>query len=418
MALPPIDCRAPVLRAIDPLDRAGARKDIADIMTIKLFFNSVLVAAISFSLSSAGFAGEERYKTPEALGEALFNDASLSKNGTEACSTCHMPGMGFRDGRDSTVGLAVALGDDGKSLGDRNVPSAAYAHLSPPFHKDAEGKYVGGQFWDGRASTLEDQAGGPPLNPIEMGMPDKASVAKRIEDNPDYVASFKGVFGKDIFTQPDETYAAMTKAIAAYERTEEFSPFDSKYDRYLRGEVKFTDQEELGRVLFFSHQFTNCNQCHEVQGPAGFERSLFTNHKYFNIGVPENTAVRMVNGTVKGTIDTGLAQNPMVDDPAAERGKFKVPSLRNVAVTGPYMHNGVFKDLRTVVKFYNKYNSKAPSAQINPETGKPWGPPEVADNIATKELTAGSALNDKRIDAIVAFLKTLTDKRYEPLLDQ
>ena len=115
-------------------------------------------------------------------------------------------------------------------------------------------------------------------------------------------------------------------------------------------------------------------------------------------------------------MDHGLLENPAVEDKAQD-GKFKVPSLRNVAVTGPYMHNGVFKDLRTVVLFYDKYNSKSAKRQINPETGKPWGPPEVPGTLSMTELEHGPALKDQRIDALVAFLKTLTDKRYEPLLE-
>ncbi|HYD67291.1 MAG TPA: methylamine utilization protein MauG, partial [Azospirillum sp.] len=99
-------------------------------------------------------------------------------------------------------------------------------------------------------------------------------------------------------------------------------------------------------------------------------------------------------------------------------GKYKTPTLRNVAVTGPYMHNGAFKDLETVIRFYNKYNSTAESAQINPETGKPWGQPEVAKTLSLKELETGPALDTKRIKALVAFLKTLTDARYEHLLKE
>ncbi|MCA2375749.1 methylamine utilization protein MauG, partial [Agrobacterium genomosp. 3 str. RTP8] len=140
--------------------------------------------------------------------------------------------------------------------------------------------------------------------------------------------------------------------------------------------------------------------------------------KYFNIGVPANMAVRAVNGSKPGAVDLGLAQNPDVGGDPAQRGKFKVPTLRNVAVTGPYMHNGVFRDLRTVVLFYVKYKSKKPSRQINPETGKTWDAPEVPENIAMTELTSAPALDDKRVDAVVAFLKTLTDRRYEHLLPE
>ena len=124
-----------------------------------------------------------------------------------------------------------------------------------------------------------------------------------------------------------------------------------------------------------------------------------------------------MNGVAPGHLDRGLLDNPNISDPA-EAGKFKDPTLRNVAVTGPYMHNGVFQDLRTVILFYNKYNSQAEARQINPETGQPFAAPEVAQNISLEELETGPALDDKRIDALVAFLKTLTDARYEPLLEE
>jgi cytochrome c peroxidase len=373
--------------------------------------------ALASSLAMAGPAGTDSFPTEADLGQALFHDVNLSKNRTEACATCHMPDRAFSDRHDVSNGNPVSLGDDGKSLGDRNAPTAAYAALTPPFGKDAKGDWIGGQFWDGRASRLEDQAGGPPLNPIEMGMPDEKAVAARIGENEEYVKAFQAFYGKDVMADPKATFAAATKAIAAFERTEEFSPFDSKYDRYLRGEVKLTDQEELGRTLFFSSQFTNCNLCHDVKARDGrIEGATFTSYKYFNIGVPVNVAARKLNGVAPDHVDIGLAANPEVAGDPKQKGKFKVPTLRNIAVTGPYMHNGVFKDLRTVILFYNKYNSKKKSRQINPETGERWAPPEVADNIDMEKLQTGPGLDDERIDALVAFLKTLTDKRYEPLL--
>lgn len=362
------------------------------------------------ALAPVAQAGAPLYGSLETLGEALFFDANLSKNRTMSCSTCHSPDAGFVDPREvDPVGRAVALGDDGHSLGTRNVPTAGYAALTPPFHLTKDGKWEGGQFLDGRASTLEDQAGGPPVNPVEMGMPDHASVVDRLRENPDYVAALKALVGEDVFDDPEAAYRGMTQAIAAYERTPEFAPFDSKYDRYLRGDYQMTPEEDLGRLLFFSQQFTNCNLCHQLKRSAVDPEETFSNYQYHNIGVPANPAV-------KGGPDQGLLDNPEVTDPA-EAGKFKVPTLRNVAVTGPYMHNGVFKDLRTVVLFYNKYNSKAAARQINPETGQPFAAPEVDGTLSMTELTTGPALDDKRIDALVAFLKTLTDKRYEDLLE-
>ncbi|MES9946437.1 MAG: cytochrome c peroxidase [Candidatus Thiodiazotropha sp.] len=356
------------------------------------------------------------FDSVEALGQALFFDKSLSKNRTQACATCHSPESGFADGRDNGVGGAVSLGDDGKSLGDRNAPTAAYAAFSPGFHLNEEGKYVGGQFHDGREMDLAGQAGGPPTNPIEMGMPGKAAVVERLMENSAYTTAFEQFYGKHIFNDAERAYAAMAESIAAFEKTGLFAPFDSKYDRYLRGEYELTLQEDLGMTLFFSQQFSNCNLCHQLKQLPGSEGETFSNYEYHNIGVPVNRVVRKLNGVAEDHIDHGLLENPQVDDPNQD-GKFKVPTLRNVAVTGPYMHNGVFRDLRTVVVFYNKYNSRSAKRQINPESGKQWGAPEVNENISLQELETGPALDDKRIDALVAFMKILTDKRYEHLLE-
>lgn len=350
----------------------------------------------------------------EALGEALYFDVNLSKNRTQSCATCHDPAFGFVDPRETAAGRAVSLGDDGLSLGDRNTPSAAYARFSPHFHQTEEGLFKGGQFWDGRADDLAAQAGGPPLNPIEMAMKDKAAVLERLRENPVYVASFNALFGEDALRDETRAYAAMALSIAAFEQTPLFAPFDSKYDRYLRGEYTMTKQEELGRTLFFSQQFTNCGLCHQLNALPGAAKETFSNYEYHNIGVPVNTAVRKVTNTSDDFVDRGLAQNAQAD--ADQAGKFKTPSLRNVAVTGPYMHNGVFEDLRTVVLFYNQYNSKAEAATVNPETGAPWGNPEVGGTLSMEDLTHGPALDDKRVDALVAFMKTLTDQRYEDLL--
>ncbi len=353
----------------------------------------------------------------ETLGRALYFDANLSRNRTQSCATCHSPEHGFADPRENASGKAVSLGDDGRSLGDRNAPTASYAVFSPRFHRNDDGQYVGGQFLDGREPDLAGQAGGPPLNPIEMGMPNKASVVMRLRENPVYVAAFERFYGEAIFDQPDLAYRAMAESIAAFEKTDFFAPFDSKYDRHLRGEYELTTLEDLGMTLFFSQQFSNCNVCHQLKPSPARAGETFSNYEYHNIGTPAHTAARAVNGVPPGHIDRGLLENPAVDDPA-QAGKFKVPTLRNVAVTGPYMHNGVFKDLRTVVLFYNKYNSKSSKRQINPETGQRWRVPEVPDNLSLKELEIGPALKDNRVDALVAFMKLLTDRRYEHLLEE
>jgi len=376
---------------------------------LQLAFAVVICISINVSAQADDMSAKER------LGQQLYFDTDLSADGTQACATCHDPENGFVDPRHNGVEKMASLGDNGKSLGDRNAPTASYAFFSPAFHKTDKGIYVGGQFHDGRASSLKDQAGGPPLNPGEMAMASKEDVLKRLKANPAYVKGFASVYGTETLENAESAYDAMTDAIAAFEKTDEFAPFDSKYDRFLRGEVKLTNKEELGRVLFFSQQFTNCNLCHQLRKTPGAAKETFSNYEYHNIGVPTNVTLRKANGVALETKDNGLLLNPAVDD-VKQAGKFKTPTLRNIAVTGPYMHNGVFKDLRTVVEFYNKYNSRADKAQINPETKKAWGVPEVSENISMEELKTGPALDDKRIDALVAFMKTLTDQRYEHLL--
>lgn len=368
---------------------------------------AALAAAPSFAAS---------LDTAEALGEALFFDPDLSLNRSQSCATCHNPETGFADPRGAAEG-AFSLGADGRSLGGRNAPAAGYAAYIPPFGRNGDGDWEGGLFWDGRAATLEDQAGGPPLNPIEMGMPSKAAVLQRLQENPAYTGAFPALYGGGVLDDPEAAFRALTQAIAAFERTDAFAPFDSKYDRFLRGEAELTKEEELGRLLFFSEQFTNCNQCHQLKRSPADPAETFSDYKYHNIGVPVNRAGRAVRGGKPGTVDSGLLNNPAVSDPA-EQGKFRTPSLRNVAVTGPYMHNGIFRDLRTVVLFYNRYNSKDAARQINPETGAVFGMPEVPHSLAVEKLTHGPALDDRRIDALVAFLKSLTDRRYEHLLEE
>lgn len=346
------------------------------------------------------------------LGRQLYFDVNLSKHRTQACATCHAPAAGFIDNRDNGVMGMASLGDDQQSIGDRQAPMAAYAALSPKFHYDKKAKqFKGGQFWDGRAMDLAEQAGGPPLNPAEMAMPSKQAVVDRLGANPSYVNSFTQHFGEQIWQDTEQAYTAMTQAIAAYEAAPEVSPFDSKYDRYLQGEYELSGKEELGMALFFSNNNTNCNSCHQLS-KIEQPREPFSNFEYHNIGVPSNFALRAKNGVTADFVDPGLLANPQVDDPQA-LGEFKVPSLRNVAITGPYMHNGVFQELSTVLAFYDQFNNdKRP---LNPETGQPWRAPEAPATV-DHDLLNGKVLTDAKLAALEAFLRILTDQRYEHLL--
>ena len=351
-----------------------------------------------------------------SLGQALFFDLNLSANRNQSCASCHDPERAFSDSRDNGVSGAASLGDDGTSLGDRNTPGTTYASLIPDFHKNEKGEYIGGYFLDGRAVTMADQAAGPFVNPIEMALPDNAAVLDRVRENSYYVEAMREHFGESIFSDSDKAFRAITESIVAFERSALFAPFDSKYDRYLRGEYELTVAEELGRVLIFS-QLINCSSCHLLDTREYSPGEVFSNHRYHNIGVPANKQVREKNGINVSHRDLGLLENPAVDDPAMA-GKFRVPSLRNVAVTGPYMHNGVFKDLRTTILFYNRFTLSNPKSQTNPETGEFWEEPEVAETVDLELLRDGQPMAENYVVAIVAFLRALTDQRYESLLDQ
>ncbi len=307
----------------------------------------------------------------ETLGRALFFELNLSSTRTQGCVSCHSPELAFTDPRElGKVEGAVSLGADGRSLGDRNAPTASYSGFGPDFHQGADGEPVGGFFWDGRAATLAEQAGGPPLNPVEMAMPDKASVVARLKENAAYAATFKSLFGEAILDDAERAYAAMTKAIAAYELTGEVSPFDSKYDRSLRGEATFSDEEARGRDLFFSREKASCSECHLSNKGGAAGKEVFSNFKYYNLGVPANRTVRGLNGAKPDDLDKGLSANPAISG-VSQDGKFKVPTLRNVAITGPYMHNGLFKELRTVLLFHQRLSEKGGATETNPETGGP-----------------------------------------------
>lgn len=403
---------------------------------------SVSLLLINTSYSASNIPKEEKNSvsekpalTKEMLGERLFFDPILSFNRQQSCSTCHDPGVAFIDSRKDKLGdrLETSIGADNTSIGDRNSPTITYAKFSPNFTWQTHNRFnsqqpnytgfVGGQFWDGREIDLEGQAGGPPLNPVEMAMPDKASVVTRLKDDPFYLQAFQELFGEQVFYEVDKGYKALTIAIASFEKTPLFSPFDSKYDRVLRGEEDFSFKELSGKALFFSQQFTNCATCHQAK-PNGHAQETFTNFEYHNIGVPSNAKLNKKLNSNKP--DLGLFNNPLIrqeifkqsaEQLAQHKGKFKVPTLRNIAVTAPYMHNGVFQDLSTVVQFYDHFLIGS-NHKINPETKQPWAEAEVPETVAFTELKDGRKLRAIQVEQIVCFLRTLTDKRYEHLIEE
>ena len=346
----------------------------------------------------------------KALGEVLFFDKSISFNKTQSCSTCHSPNTAFVDQRKNSANQMVSEGDNPHLHGNRNANTALYAMFSPDFHFDKKIQdYVGGQFWDGRAKDLAEQAGGPPVNPVEMGMPDKKAIVERLKADPTYYKPITDLYGESIWADTDKIYAIMEKAIGEFEKQELFEPFSSKYDRALKGEAELTALEAEGKALFFDKTRTNCSNCHQ-SSEANLAKETFTNYRYFNIGVPSNQELIKHNKLAADFVDNGLLDNPMVKGDEKQKGKFKVPTLRNIGVTAPYMHNGVFRDLKTVLLFKDSFNN--PNRKINPETGKAWEKAEYAQTINPDVLKA-KPLTDEEINALEAFLKTLTDEAYE-----
>jgi len=370
---------------------------------------TALSLSVAFAITGCGQSDETTpdfsaiNKQKVALGEQLFSNKNLSNNRTMSCATCHALDHAMIDDRD-TVMLGASLGDDGHSIGDRNAPTAAYAAFAPSFHfNSGEGLYIGGQFLDGSAKDLKAQAKGPFLNPIEMNMPDASAVIDRVEENASLVTQMKEIYGDSIFDDDTKAYDAVADSIANFEKSSVFSPFDSRYDRLLSSSEMFTQQEIEGLRLFNGKAL--CSECHPSSTTDG-SRPLFTDFSYDNLGVPINVALRTANGVT--AIDNGLGKNV---NEAKLNGAFKVSSLRNIAVTGPYMHNGLFKDLKTVVHFYNTRDVQG-ATDLH---GNPWEPSEVPATVNHVEL-GNLHLSDQEEDAIVAFLETLTDKKFEHLI--
>ena len=305
----------------------------------------------------------------EKLGKLLFFEESLSTPPGQACSACHAPEVAFAD---PEIELPVSKGARPGLYGNRNDMTASYSAFVPPLHFDEDEEvWIGGLFWDGRANSLEEQAMGPPLNPLEMANPDTVTVTEKLRAL-SYAGLFTEVYGPDALNDPGTAYINMADAIEAFEKTSEVSPFSSKYDQWLAGKTELSEQEQRGLELFEAAEKGNCAACHPSEISEDGSPPLFTDFTYDNLGTPKNPENPFyllppeLNPDGYSFIDLGLGKT--VNDPA-QNGKFRVPTLRNVAVTPPYMHNGVFKTLFSVVAFYNTRDV----------TGLP--DPEVSENV-------------------------------------
>jgi len=385
-------------------------------MLKKTFLGSAMAAALilpALADNPDGKPSNSQQTAKAQLGQALFFDPSLSSPPGQSCATCHDANAGLAD---PDRRLPVSRGIVPGRVGNRNTPTAGYAAFSPKFHFDKEeGLYVGGQFLDGRAATLEEQAKGPFLNPLEMANPDGKSVVEKVR-RAAYSHEFDKVFGKGALDDPKQAYEYIVEALAAFERTSHFSPFTSKYDAYLAGKAKLSKQELRGLRLFEAEDKGNCAACHPSKpGPKG-EPPLFTDFTYDNLGVPRNPdnpfykLPAQLNPAGLQWVDRGLGTTVKK---RSEDGKFKVPTLRNIERTGPYMHNGYFKTLRGTVVFYNDRDKKPLCSKnlVSEDEAlkqKCWPAPEVITNVNHDEL-GDLGLSEREIDDIVAFMHTLTD---------
>lgn len=338
---------------------------------------------------------EDNPQTPEKveLGEVLFNDARFSTTGKISCATCHDASKAFTDSP-----LSVSEGIEGKK-GTRNAPTVVNA------------AYFDTQFWDGRSPSLEDQSLHPFLNPVEMGLEDHEPILEIVRTDPDYVEAFKDVFG----VSADEiTMNHVTKAIAAFERTQVAG--DSPFDRwYFAGQKDAMTAEQVRGFDIFINQ-GRCVSCHLVEET----QALFTDNRFHNIGVGINRiqddVPDIAGGFLHAQVTASEVDVKVLSDPKTSEigrfaltttfddiGAFKTPTLRNVAVTAPYMHDGSIKTLREVIVHYNNGGVTNEGDPVNDF---------LSGGIRPLNLT------DEQIDDLVAFMEALTSPQFADLAEE
>ena len=374
------------------------------IIRLKYSVLLILVAVISLlevescrkSSYSAELHSDELIVT---LGRRLFFDNTLSNPSGQSCASCHTPSAAFSDLAHNIVSPGVVPG----LFGNRNAPVAMYAKYVPALHYSADDtSYVGGLFWDGRVNTLEKQAQKPFLNPLEMANTDAAMVVSKLQQSENF-SYYRLAYG-DI-TDVNTAFANIAAAIATYERSDELNAFTSKFDYYLAGTATLTDAETRGMLLFTDTLKGMCANCHLITPDDASGKVLFTDFSYENDGVPKNhynpyyTLPGTYNAAGQSYIDLGLGD--FIND-SAFYGTFRTPTLRNIALTAPYFHNGCFGTLEQVVHFYNTRDVP----------GSGFDAPEYAATIDSAE-TGNQKLTPRDEADIVSFLKTLTDG-YQP----
>ena len=383
-------------------------------------------------LQSLAAAIDASSLTPrERLGLNLFFDGNLSEPPGTACASCHDPRRGFTGNNNTMIG--VAMGSRSDQFGMRDAPTLMYLATVKRFGSMvSEGKRVpsGGHFWDGRADTLEEQARQPLFNPAEMNNTEVPALIAKVAKAA-YADAFRKEWGDAVFGNPETALDAVAASIAAFERTRVFQPFTSKFDHVMRGQATFTEREQRGLNLFVQPQKGNCAHCHSVDAASREpSKSLFTDFSYRALGLPRSA--RIPKNADPAFFDLGLCQRvpvsvsglpvstarPPVTNPA-HCGLFKTPTLRNIAITAPYMHNGFFDTLRDAVAFYATRDTH-PARWFTAGVKFDDLPARYRANVDVdtppyqRRPRQGPQLSNSEIDDIVEFLYTLTDG-YQPV---
>ena len=378
-------------------------------------------AALALALALAGCGGSGspdggRLSPQAALGERIFNDASLSASGRQPCASCHVAATG--EAQDNA--LAAQLGGADLSLqGSRTAPSIRYLAFGTAFRLDGGGTPSGGFFWDGRASSLAEQARRPFFNPVEMALASPADLAARLA-KADYAQDFAALYGPDIFSRPDDALQAVGSAVQQFELEDvRLRAFSSKFDAFLDGKTTLSAAEARGLAAFEDPLRGNCSSCHTSAKSGRGTHPLFTNFTYHALGVPRNA--ELVANADPAHADLGLCAREGGDLAARADlcGSFKVPSLRNVALRRALFHNGRFKTLGDAVDFYaqrdtrpDRFYPALPDGSVDRYDDLP---PQFKANVSRGEapydrIPGGvPAMSPAEVDDIVAFLEALTD---------
>lgn len=353
------------------------------------------------------------------LGRKIFFDPGLSQPAGTSCASCHEPARAFSGVNGSTVG--VPRGSRPGHLARRTSPSLLYLRYVPQFRFFQEGddpalQPFGGLFWDGRVDSVRELVRQPLTNPDEMNNRDDAEVAAHLAQA-SYAPEFIRAFGP-ILTDPRATVGAIGRAVEAYLLAPDMAPFSSRFDEFVRGRAELTADERWGLRLFKDPAKGNCASCHtvaeETRDPTA---SLFTDYGYDAVAAPRNERVQAAGKTAPVRPDLGLCERTAIETPSSDAAyciNFRTPSLRNVAVRASFMHNGAFQSLRDVVAFYASRDTDPrrwyrSGVRFDSVPRKFRGQVNVSLAPYGRREGEPPALTDPEIDAIVAFLQTLTD---------